>query len=82
MISLMKNLQKKLRNYYKNNKQEIFFLGLIFFVGFVLRYLSISENKIIFDYDQYEDLYHTKKIIDGDLTIIGRPIYGNPNFHH
>ncbi len=37
---------------------------------------------MLFDYDQVEDLFHTRKILMGDLTIIGRPVYGLSNLHH
>lgn len=44
---------------------------------------SIASANIIFDYDQVEDLFLTKRIVvDRDFPIIGRPIYGDPNFHH
>lgn len=57
-------------------------LSLIFILGVALRILSFYPSNIIFDYDQVEDLFHTRKILMGDLTIIGRPVYGLPNLHH
>ena len=56
----------------------IFFLALGLRLGFVLNGYNIP-----FDYDQVEDIYLTKRIVvDHDLPIIGRAIYGNPNIHH
>ena len=56
---------------------------LIFTFAFLVRYLYITGyGKILFDYDQYEDLFLTKRIlIDRDLPVIGRPIYGDPRLH-
>src|SRR3990167_6661138 len=78
----MKDLRRRWWAYYKENRIEIVCLVIILVFGFCLRYLTIISKNIVFDYDQYEDIFHTKKIVDGDLTIVGRPIYGDPNFHH
>lgn len=80
-----KGLQNQLCNWWgiiSRNKQYIVFLLIIFILSLGLRIWNISQNNILFDYDQYEDLFHTRKIILGDLPFIGRPIYGNPDLHH
>jgi len=64
-------------------KKDFLILGLVFIFGLVLRYLSIYKANIVFDYDQIEDIFLTKRIVvDHDLPVIGRAIYGNPNLHH
>jgi len=57
-------------------------LLLICILGLILRYINTTNNNVLFGYDQYEDLFHTRKIILGDPPLIGRPIYGDPNLHH
>lgn len=80
----MKNSKAKSKNLseFLKGKLDIIALFLIFIMGFFLRYYLVSQGNIVFDYDQFEDLFHTKKILFGDFPIIGRPIYGNPNLHH
>lgn len=82
----MKSLKKRLLIFYKvafDVKKPFFWALLIALFGFFIRYISISPGNILFDYDQYEDLFHTKKIVvDFDLPIIGRPIYGDARLHH
>lgn len=55
---------------------------LILAFGLVLRIANTKGFNTLFDYDQYEDLFHTRKILLGDPPIIGRAVYGNPNLHH
>jgi hypothetical protein len=80
----MRSLKKKCLKFFKYLKAnpEFIALFLIFLIGMFLRYRQIRFFNILFDYDQFEDLFQTKKIILGHLPIIGRPIYGNPNLHH
>ncbi|MBI2330245.1 hypothetical protein HYU94_02560 [Candidatus Daviesbacteria bacterium] len=57
-------------------------ISLLLF-GFWLRYENIKGANIVFDYDQYEDLFYTYKLaVDHQLLIIGRAIYGDPKIHH
>ena len=61
------------------------FLGLILilFFGFFLRYQNIQPFNIVLDFDQYEDLYYTYKLVqDHDPLIIGRAVYGDARLHH
>lgn len=70
---------------FKFNKQKLLFLSLIFILifGFWLRYKNIQPANLIFDFDQYEDLFYTYTIaVDHKLAIIGRAIYGDPRLHH
>ncbi len=65
-------------------KKDILTIFLIFVFAFLVRYYFITSHlNIPFDYDQYEDLLLTRKIlVDKDPPVIGRAIYGNPNIHH
>lgn len=57
-------------------------LTLLIF-GFWLRYENIKGANMVFDYDQYEDLFYTYKIaVDHKLVVLGRAIYGDPRLHH
>jgi 4-amino-4-deoxy-L-arabinose transferase-like glycosyltransferase len=84
----MKDLKRKLSNLYKAFLSEIrkpIWLAVfsIFIFAFLVRFISIYPSNIVFDFDQVEDLFYTKKIVsDKDLIIIGRAIYGDPNLHH
>ena len=65
------------------NREKLIVL-LVFLAGFTVRFWYVtSDLRIPFDYDQYEDLILTKRIVvDRDLPVIGRPIYGDPRLHH
>ena len=82
----MKDLKQKLAIYFKiafDVRKPYFWAILIFLFGFIVRFISIYPGNILFDYDQFEDLFHTKKIIvDLDFPVIGRAIYGDPRLHH
>lgn len=60
-----------------------FLVILIFLFGVWLRIKSILPANILFDYDQYEDLFRVRQLATlENLPIIGPAIYSNPNLHH
>jgi len=71
-----------LLNLFKKN----WILLILFFVlvfGFIVRTYRISNNNVVFGYDEVEDLIHARKIaVDGDLVVIGKAIYGIPGIRH
>ena len=81
----MKNLRKgclKFCDYIKSNPKTIIPL-VIFLFALALRILSFYPDRMVFGYDQVEDLLNTKKIVKyHDLVIIGRTVTGNPSIHH
>ena len=81
----MKNLKKKyviFCDYIKRNPKIIIPL-VIFLFALSLRVLSFYPDKMVFGYDQVEDLLNTKKVVKyHDLVIMGRIASGNPNTHH
>lgn len=63
--------------------KTVFILFCLLIFGFWLRYQNIQPANIVFDFDQYEDLFYTYKIaVDHDPVIIGRAIYGDARIHH
>lgn len=67
----------------KKNLIVILVLLSIFVFGFWLRYKNIADYNLIFDYDQIEDQFYTYSlVVDRNLLIIGRAIYGDPRLHH
>lgn len=58
-------------------------LLVLFIFGFWLRHQNIQPANLVFDFDQYEDMFYTYKIaVDHDPVIIGRAIYGDARIHH
>lgn len=61
------------------------FLALLFIIilGFWLRHKNIDGYNLIFDFDQIEDQFYTYTlVVDRNLPIIGRAVYGDPRLHH
>lgn len=70
----IKNYQKQL---------TLLILSTLFLFGLFLRYKNIQPYNLVFDFDQYEDLFYTYRIVvDHDPVIIGRAIYGDARLHH
>ena len=56
---------------------------VIFLFALSLRILSFYPDRMVFGYDQVEDLLSTKKIVNyHDLVIMGRIAAGSPSTHH
>lgn len=55
----------------------------IFLFALSLRILSFYPDRMVFGYDQVEDLLNTKKVVKyHDLVIMGRIASGSPSTHH
>ena len=77
----MKNLKKRL--FLSFRTVEIPIILAIFLFALSLRILSFYPDRMVFGYDQVEDLLNTKKVVKyHDLVIMGRIASGNPNTHH
>lgn len=64
-------------------KLTLFILSCIFIFGLGLRYINLSGNNLVFDYDQIEDQFYTYTVaVDKNPAIIGRAVYGDPRLHH
>ena len=62
---------------------KVYALVFILIFGFFLRYQNIHALNIVLDFDQYEDLFYTYRlVVDRDLLIIGRAVYGDARLHH
>lgn len=81
----MKNLKKvclKFCDYIKSNPKIVIPL-VIFLFALSLRILSFYPDRMVFGYDQVEDLLNTKKVVKyHDLVIMGRIAAGSSNTHH
>jgi len=81
----MKNLKKgcqKFCNYIESNPKIVIPL-VIFLFALSLRILSFYPDRMVFGYDQVEDLLNTKKVVKyHDLVIMGRTVTGSPSIHH
>lgn len=55
---------------------------LIFVFGLTIRLLSTYPANTIIGFDQARDLFDAKKIISGDLRIVGPTAGNNANLHH
>ncbi|MCL5795703.1 MAG: hypothetical protein M1338_05115 [Patescibacteria group bacterium] len=70
-------------NLKKHFSWALIILFCVLLLGLWLRYENIKGANIVFDFDQYEDLFYTYKLaVDHKLLIIGRAIYGDPRIHH
>lgn len=55
---------------------------VIFIFAFAIRFWAVWPAKTIIGFDQARDLFDARKIINGDLRIIGPTAGNNPNLHH
>lgn len=55
---------------------------LIFLFAYIVRILSSYPSNTIIGFDQARDLFDAKKIISGDLRIVGPTAGNNANLHH
>jgi len=70
---------------FKNTLEKIkplILLILIFLLGIFIRFLSTYPSSTIIGFDQARDLFDTKKIISGDIRIVGPTAGNNANLHH
>lgn len=54
----------------------------VFLFAYIIRFLSVWPANTIIGFDQARDLFDAKKIITGDVRIIGPTAGNNPNLHH
>lgn len=67
----------------KKTSYHLFSISLILVLGFVVRLISISQSNVMFGYDEVQDLILARRIVlDHDLIVIGKAIYGNPDIRH
>ncbi|QQS38655.1 glycosyltransferase family 39 protein [Candidatus Woesebacteria bacterium] len=80
----MKNFVNTSKKYYNANLRAFALpLFFIFAFAFIIRIYSFYPDVLVFDYDQIEDLMHTRKIVEyHDLPVMGRKIYGLYNLRH
>ncbi|MFC1624922.1 hypothetical protein ACFL15_00945 [Patescibacteria group bacterium] len=62
--------------------KKILPIFLIFVLALLLRYLSTHPANTIIGYDQARDLFDAKKIISGDIRIVGPTAGNNADLHH
>jgi len=57
-------------------------LIIILIISFILKQYYSSNYNLVFDYDQQEAAFYTRKIVvDHKFPIIGQTIYGDPRLH-
>ncbi|MFH1971093.1 MAG: hypothetical protein ABIJ05_01785, partial [Patescibacteria group bacterium] len=62
--------------------KKFFPIILIFILGLTIRFLSTYPANTIIGFDQARDLFDAKKIISGDIRIVGPTAGNNADLHH
>ena len=79
----MKGLKKIFSRLFKRSNLILFTLVLILSLGFTAMTVNIRQLDFVFGYDEVEDLIHVRRIVvNHDLLVIGKAIYGNPDIRH
>lgn len=63
-------------------KRTFWLIATIFTFAFFIRFLSVWPANTILGFDQARDLFDARKIISGDLRIVGPTAGNNANLHH